>query len=322
MIDRQVRHLSRLIDDLLDVSRINQGKIQLRKEVVDVVPILNSALDTVRPFAETRGHQLSTIYGPGPLRVEADPVRLEQVVVNLLTNAAKYTESGGRIWLHAGSEGADLVIRVRDTGIGMNPDRLPEMFDLFVQGERSIARSEGGLGIGLTLVKSLVEMHGGQVSATSEGPGKGSEFVVRLPAAIGTRGSEAGLSASDRKARAENAHRILVVDDNVDSARGLARLLKLLGHEVRTAGDGEEALAVAADYVPGVVLLDIGLPGMDGYQVARELRKQADSKDALIVAISGYGQDEDRRRAKEAGFDFHFVKPLDHAALLSVLETR
>jgi CheY-like chemotaxis protein len=286
VIERQVKQLTRLIDDLLDVSRITRGKIQLREEVVDIGPILNSAVDTVRPLIEERKHELVVSFRSGALRVKADPVRLEQIVVNLLTNAAKYTESGGRIWLTAEPCRSDVAIRVRDTGIGIPPEKLPQMFELFVQGDRSLARSEGGLGIGLTLVEKLVEMQGGTVSATSEGPGKGSEFLVRFPAVASPARVDAPLLApQDDEGR--HASRILIVDDNADPARGLARLLKLLGHEVRMAHDGAEATAAAESYRPDFVLLDIGLPGMDGYEVARQLRRSETCRNAVIIGVSG-----------------------------------
>jgi CheY-like chemotaxis protein len=238
-------------------------------------------------------------------------------VVNLLTNGAKYTESGGSLWLTAGQDGADVVIQVRDNGLGIPPEKLAEMFELFVQGDRTAARSEGGLGIGLTLVKTLVEMHGGTVTASSSGPGEGSQFTVRLPA-VTSAGSEPvqGLCV---KSSGKPASRILVVEDNIDAATGLARLLQLHGHDVHTAQDGPEAIRAAEAYRPDAVLLDIGLPGMDGYEVARELRRQEACKKSIIVAVSGYSQEEDRRRGREAGFNFHLVKPVDHEALLNLL---
>ncbi len=318
VIERQVKQLARLIDDLLDVSRINSGKIQIRKEVVDIGPILNNAVDTVRPFVEERKHKLFVSFGAGSLRVNADPVRLEQIAVNLLTNAAKYTESEGSIWLTVEQTETDVVIQVRDTGIGIPPDQLPEMFELFAQGDRSLARSEGGLGIGLTLVKSLVEMHQGTITASSEGLGKGSEFTVRFPAVRSPQVEAVKALATENESETR-ASRILVVDDNADSANGLARLLKLLGHHVHTAHDGLDAISIARTYRPDVVLLDIGLPDMDGYEVARRLRKQETCKDSIIVAISGYGQAEDRRRGREAGFNHHLVKPVDQDVLLTLL---
>jgi PAS domain S-box-containing protein len=323
VIERQVTHLARLIDDLLDVSRITRGKIQLRKAVVDAVPILNSAVETVRPLIEDRKHELTVSFRAGPLHTKADPVRLEQVVVNLLTNAAKYTESGGRIWLTAERVGSEVVLQVEDNGIGIAPEKLPQMFELFAQGDRALARSEGGLGIGLTLVKRLVEMHHGTIHASSEGPGKGSRFVVRLPAAEESPSREVPAVAPKTTGRnGKPASRILVVDDNADGAKGLARLLKLLGHDVRTASDGPEAIEAARAYRPDIVLLDIGLPGIDGYEVARRLREDERCRSSVIIAVSGYGQEEDRRRAREAGFDHHLVKPIDHDALISVLSKR
>jgi PAS domain S-box-containing protein len=320
VVQRQVKHLARLLDDLLDVSRISRGKIQLREEVVDAALIINSAVETVRPLIDGRKHELTVSFRAGPLRVKADPVRLEQVVVNLLTNAARYTPPGGRVWLTAERDGADVVIEVRDTGVGIPPEHLPQMFELFTQGHHTLARTEGGLGIGLTLVKNLVEMHGGTVVASSEGEGQGSQFAVRLPAVEAPPAEPAPApQAADRTAA--RASRILVVDDNADSARGLARLLKLLGHEVRTAHDGPAAVAAARAECPDVVLLDIGLPGMDGYEVARQLRETQNGHRPVIIGVSGYGQEDDRRRAREAGFDHHLVKPIDHDTLLSLLSS-
>jgi PAS domain S-box-containing protein len=316
VIDRQLSHLSRMIDDLLDVSRITRGKIRLRVEPLEVLSAVNSAVEAVRPLVAERKHELTVTLTPGALLVRADPTRLEQVVVNLLTNAAKYTPSGGHIRLNAGREAGEVVLRVRDDGMGIPPEMLPKMFELFAQGERSIARSEGGLGIGLTIVRKLVELHGGTIAAASEGPGRGSEFVVRLPA-IDEAPARAGHRGPPPAAAARPA-RILVVDDNADTARGMARLLKLAGHEVWLAGDGREAIELALAHRPGFVLLDIGLPVMDGYEVARRLRDQG-LAEAVIVAISGYGQDEDRRRSREAGINHHLVKPVDPDRLLELL---
>ena len=316
VLERQVRHLSRLIDDLLDISRITRGMIELRREVLDAAPILGHSVEAVRPLVEGRKHELTVSIGGRPLWVEADPTRLEQVVVNLLTNSAKYTESGGHIRLSAGREGDDIVVKVEDDGVGIPPDQLPRMFELFAQGDRSLARSEGGLGIGLTLVKALVEMHGGTIEASSGGPGLGSEFTVRLPAAPAPLRAEPESSRGQATAR---GLKILVVDDNVDTARGLAKLLGLIGHDVRVAHTGPDGVQAAREHRPEVVLLDIGLPGMDGYEVAAALRRDESTREALIIAVSGYGQDQDRARSKEAGFDHHLIKPVDYDLLLALL---
>ena len=317
IISRQLKHLSRLIDDLLDVSRISRGKIDLRRSVVDVGPILDSAIETVRPLAEERKHRLLVSIDREGLWADVDPTRLEQVATNLLVNAAKYSENEGTIRLSAAKQGDRIVISIKDQGVGIPPEKLPEMFELFAQGDRSLARSEGGLGIGLTVVKKLVELHGGTVHATSEGPGRGSEFTVAIPAAARAGGAE---RAADRPEPARRPPgRVLVVDDNVDTARGLARLLKLTGHQVHVVHGGPEAIEAAREFRPEVVLLDIGLPGMDGYRVAATLRREEFGQHAAIVAVSGYGQEEDRRRSREAGFDHHLVKPVDLDDLLALL---
>ena len=252
--------------------------------------------------------------------MEADPTRLEQVVTNLLNNAAKYTDPGGKVWVTAQLAGSEVVLRVRDTGIGIAPDMLPKVFDLFVQAERRLDRSQGGVGIGLTLVKKLVEMHGGRVEASSAGPGRGSEFVVRLPAADDPR-AEGQAAARSRSAVPPPlpCRRALVVDDNVDAADSLALLLRLSGQEVRVAHDGPTALLAAQAFRPELVLLDLGMPGMDGYEVARRLRQQPESRTALVVALTGWGQDSDRRRSAEAGFDRHLVKPVEPSDLEKLL---
>ena len=320
VIGRQMHHLTRLIDDLLDVSRISRGKIELRRDLIDATPILESAAATVKALVEERKHTLEVAIDRGNLWVGADPTRLEQVVVNLLNNAAKYSENSGRIRLEARSESGQVVIQVSDQGMGIAPEKLPQMFELFAQGDRSLARSEGGLGIGLTVVKKLVEMHGGTISARSEGVGKGSDFTIRLPSASKPAATRTDAPTSPSTATEPRKARILVVDDNIDTARGMARLLKLIGHTIATAHSGPEAIEAARQHRPDFVLLDIGLPGMTGYEVAARLRQEESCQGAVIIAVSGYGQDEDRRRSKESGFDHHLIKPLDHDALLALLE--
>jgi signal transduction histidine kinase/DNA-binding response OmpR family regulator len=320
MMDRQVQHLVRLVDDLLDLSRITSGKIRLQRKPVDVGAVLARAAETCRPLIDQRRHRLTVAPPPRPLAVEGDEVRLTQVVGNLLNNAAKYTEESGQIWVSAGREGGDAVIRVRDTGVGIPPEMLGSIFELFTQIDRSLDRSQGGLGIGLTLVRQLVELHAGRVEASSLGPGRGSEFVVRLPA-LPAEPADAPRPAPEPAAARGPARRVLVVDDNRDAAESLGLLLEVAGHQVRLCHDGPSALQAAEEYQPEVVLLDIGLPAMDGYQVARQLRARPTTRQALLVALTGYGQEEDLRRAREAGFDHHLVKPADLETLTGLLAT-
>jgi CheY-like chemotaxis protein len=303
---------------LLDVSRITRGKIQLRKSKVNVFPVFNSAIESVRSLLEERQHRLTTSYATD-LILDADATRLEQIVVNLLSNAAKYTEKNGQISFSAQREHNEIVVRVRDTGVGIAPEQLSSVFEPFVQGDRSLERSAGGLGIGLTLVRKLTELHGGTVSARSEGPGKGSEFTLRFPAASETV-AQASSPPKRFQATTRKPARVLVVDDNEDLAHGLARLLEIHGHHVRIAYDGPAGVKIAKEWRPEFVLLDIGLPGMDGYQVVALLRHDQNTKDAVIVAISGYGQEEDRNRSKQAGFDHHLVKPISSDDLIKVLD--
>jgi PAS domain S-box-containing protein len=314
-IQRQSRHLSRIIEDLLDISRINLGKLELRREIVDAGLILDSAAHAVKTLVEGRNHTLEVTTESGNLWVDADPTRLEQIVVNLLNNAAKYSENGGHIQLSGGQESGDIVIRVKDSGIGIPPEKLPEMFQLFTQGDHSSSRSEGGLGVGLTMVKKLVEMHGGNIAAHSEGMGKGSEFVVRMPAAKHAPSTP----TTKGPPLVGRTFRIVVVDDNVDTAKGMAILLQLTGHDVVIAHSGPEAIQAAHIHRPELILLDIGLPGMDGYQVAEQLRQDPRCKDCVIVAASGYGKEEDFHRSSAAGFDYHLVKPIDFNALSLLL---
>jgi PAS domain S-box-containing protein len=321
MMERQVHQLVRLVDDLLDVSRVMRGKIELRREPVELATVVARAVETAQPLIQVRGHRLDLSIPPESLLLDADPVRLAQVVGNLLTNAAKYTEANGRIWLNAEQESGRAVLRVRDNGIGIAPDVLPHVFDLFMQVDYAATRSQGGLGIGLTLVKNLVEMHGGTVEARSEGLGRGCEFVVRLPllSTAHRKSGEGGISPPQIEPVRASGHRLLVVDDNRDAAVSLAMLLQLQGHEVKVAHDGPAALALAASYRPHVVFLDLGMPGMDGYEVAQRIRRQPGQENVVLAALTGWGQQEDRRRTAEAGFNHHLVKPPEPKAVEGLL---
>jgi CheY-like chemotaxis protein len=318
MMGRQVQHLGRLVDDLLDLSRIARGKMHLRREWVDLGQAVQRAADASRSLVHARRHELIVSVQVPPARLLADPLRLEQILTNLLNNAARYTPEGGRIWLTAATEGGEAVVRVRDTGIGIPPEMLSRIFGLFAQVERQQERTEGGLGIGLSLVKSLTELHGGTVEAHSDGPGRGSEFVVRCPLPTDAPPQSAPVTLEE-PAAAERTLRVLLVDDNVDGAQSLAMLLRLWGHEVAVAHDGAAALPVAAAQRPQIALLDIGLPGMDGYELARRLRAQPGLGQTALVALTGWDQEEDRRRSQEAGFAHHLVKPVDLAALQELL---
>jgi PAS domain S-box-containing protein len=321
MAERQVGHMTRLVDDLLDLSRISRGLIRLLKVPLNVAQPVEQAVEGVQPLVRERRLNLSVSLPPEPVYVEADPTRLQQIVGNLLGNAAKYTDPGGTILLTAGQEGSELVLRVRDTGIGILPDMLPRIFDLFVQAERRLDRSHGGLGIGLTLVRKLVELHGGSVTAHSQGQGKGSEFVVFLPALTAEQKSELLRNPPEVQPPPASAapRRILVVDDNVDAAESLATLLRLDGHEVRVVCDGPAAVTVAQSDWPEMVVLDLGMPGMDGFEVARQIRGRPGTKHVLLVAVTGWAQEEDRRRCAEAGFDGHLPKPVEWNALRQFL---
>jgi PAS domain S-box-containing protein len=322
VIARQTTYLVRLVDDLLDVSRITSGRLILQKEPVDFGVAIDRAVESSRPLIDTRGQTLEVRLPDTTVWVDGDLIRLTQMVVNILNNAAKYTPQGGRIGVVLTSEEGTAELRVRDSGIGIPSELLTRIFDLFTQGSRTLDRSEGGLGIGLTLVQRLATLHGGTVEAQSAGANQGSEFIVRLPAIAAARirsrgvGEQEALSARP----AQVSRRVLVVDDNRDATESMALLLGLWGHQTRTAHDGATALEIAAQFQPEIVLLDIGLPGMDGYEVARRLRAVPGAKDAFLVAMTGYGQEEDRRRTREAGFARHFVKPADPLVLRRVLD--
>lgn len=316
LMQRQLTHLVRLVDDLLDVSRIVTGKLTFRKEPTDLASIIQRAAEETQPAIDARGHELMVSLPMRPIIIDADAVRIAQVISNLLVNASKYTDKPSRIWLTVDRDGGEVVIRVRDQGIGIAPDVLPKIFNLFVQADDSLARSLGGLGIGLTVVKRIVETHGGSVSAASEGQGKGSEFIVRLPISQAMATVSRGI-APPRLAAAQR--RVLVVDDNVDAALTISTLLKAWGHDTQTVFNGPAALEAARTFRPEIVLLDIGLPGMSGYEVAQQLRSEATSPDVVIAALTGYGQESDRRRSLEAGFDFHIVKPPDPTILETLM---
>jgi signal transduction histidine kinase len=322
VIERQTRQMTRLIDDLLDIARITSNKLELRWERVAVAEMLNAAVETSKPLIDQYEHQLHVEVPSEQIRIDGDMVRLAQVVSNLLNNAAKYTKKGGQIWLTVSHTTKEVEIIIRDTGIGISASLLPRIFEMFTQADRAKYASAGGLGIGLTLVRRLVEMHGGTIAAHSEGLDRGSEFTVRLPVAEFQPGQPDATTAGKLKTTGATAAplRILVVDDNLDSADSLGLLMKLLGHEVRIVHDGRSAVEAANEFKPRVVLLDIGLPDMNGYQAAQEIRQQAGGKDAVLIAVTGWGEDIDRQRSKEAGFDHHLVKPLDPDALTSLLE--
>jgi PAS domain S-box-containing protein len=323
ILARQARHMVRQVDDLLDVSRISRGAIELRRERIELAQVVNQAVETVRPICENLQHELTVTLPPRPIAVHGDPVRLAQVVGNLLNNACKFTDRGGRIRLAIEEDGEQAVIRVRDTGIGIAAGELSRIFEIFAQVDTSLERSREGLGLGLALVKSLVEMHGGSVEAKSAGIGQGSEFVVRLPLAPGLPSAPPPAARpvpSSDKPPATACRRVLVVDDNRDAAKSLAMLLKLMGHQVDTAHDGLEGVARAATFRADIILLDIGMPGLNGYEAARRIRQQNGHPAPKLVALTGWGQEEDRRRSAEAGFDAHLVKPVDVAALTRLVE--
>ena len=318
MMERQLAQMVRLVDDLLDVSRITTGKLGIRKALLEVQAAIRDAIETARPFVEARRHQLEVQLPSQPISIEGDRTRLAQVFANLLHNAAKYTEPGGYITLSLAEEDDQAVVRVRDTGIGLAPESLAAIFDMFVQVDRTLERTQAGLGVGLTLSRQLVTLHGGTIEAKSGGVGKGSEFTVRLPLA------GAALANADpevRRLRARQSRRILLADDNADFADSLAELFAARGHEVRVAHNGAEALAAAAAFNPDFAFLDIGMPKVHGYEVARRLRDMPATSECVLVAVTGWGQEDDRQRAREAGFDRHILKPVDPAEIDLILDS-
>jgi signal transduction histidine kinase len=310
IIERQVQLLARLVDDLLDVARITRGKLELRKHRVTVREVLSAAIETARPLLEGAGHTLRSEVADGDFMLYADAQRLSQVFANVLNNACKYTPPGGTIWLRAHAEAGELVVSVRDTGIGLTPEQCEQVFDLFVQADASFERTRGGLGIGLTLVRQLVEMHDGSVTAHSRGLGHGSEFVIRIPIAVGTD-EASGDSTKMRQSLAKRALRILIVDDNRDGADMLALTLGILGHQVTTVYEPVKAIAVAQSFLPDIAFLDIGMPELNGYELAALLRRQPWASHLMLVALTGWGQEESRQLSAAAGFDEHLVKPVE-----------
>lgn len=320
VIERQVAHLSRLVDDLLDVSRIIRGRIELKREVVEVAELVRSAIEMAGPLLEQRGHTLQLQVPAQDLRVEGDPTRLHQVISNLLTNSAKYTPHGGTVAVVAQREDDCVVLTVRDSGIGIAPEVLPHVFDLFVQERQALDRAQGGLGIGLAIVRSLVERHGGVVSAHSDGPGRGSEFSVRLPAIEDARTRNTPVQGTAAPTDGAGSVRVLIVDDNEDAAEMLGLLLRDGGYDVRVANDSPSALRIVSEFSPHIAFLDIGLPVMDGYELAARLRGMPGLSGMQLVAVTGYGQDRDRRNSAQAGFDHHLVKPVAIADIEAMLK--
>jgi len=319
VIDRQVHHMTRLLEDLLDVSRISHNKLDLRKERIILGDVILSAIETSRPAIDAGGHEFTLDIPPEPVYVDADPVRLAQVFSNLLNNAARYTERGGHIRLDAVRNGREVKVSVKDDGIGITPKMLPHVFDMFSQGQRLPDGSQSGLGIGLSLVRGLVELHGGRIEAKSGGPGRGSEFIVRLPIPERTDAPRAGVPVEGTPPKFIK-RRLLIVDDLQDSADTLALMLRMMGHDVETAYDGEAGVAAAARMRPDIALLDIGMPKLNGYEAARRIRRQPWGKDMFLVALTGWGQENDRNRTQEAGFDYHIVKPADPTELMKLME--
>jgi CheY-like chemotaxis protein/two-component sensor histidine kinase len=318
LMGRQLEQMVRLVDDLLDVSRITRNKLELRRQKVDLATVLHSAVETSRPMIDHMKHELTVDLPRQTILVDADLTRLAQVFSNLLNNSAKYMDRGGHIWLTAHREGSDVVVSVRDAGIGIPSDKLAHIFEMFSQVDGALERSQGGLGIGLTLVKRLIEMHGGHIEARSDGLGKGAEFIVRLPVVVDAY-VRCDSSHREEAAVPKSSLRILIVDDNRDGADSLAMLLRFMGNETRTAYDGQEGVDAAEEFRPAVVLLDIGLPTLDGMEACRRIRSQPWGKNIVLIAVTGWGQEEDRRLTHEAGFDHHMVKPVNPTDLMQLL---
>jgi signal transduction histidine kinase/CheY-like chemotaxis protein len=317
MMERQLKQLVLLVNDLLDVSRIATGKLELHKVRLDLAAVLREAMETCRPLIDSLGHTLTFTLPPEPILLDADSTRLGQVFLNLLNNAAKYSEPGGRISLSAVLDGGEVVVSIRDAGIGIAAAQLPRIFDVFVQVDTSWKRSQGGLGIGLSLVNEFVGLHGGRVEARSEGPGKGSEFIVHLPLAVGAAEAAPPLDLIEKASGPQR--RVLVVDDNRDAAESLAMLLRIKGHDALTAYDGDAGAAAVPVFRPELILMDIGMPKLDGYDAARRIRAEPWGREPILVALTGWGADTDRQRTRDAGFDQHMVKPVDVDVLVRMI---
>ena len=320
LMERQVNHMVRLVDDLLDLDRIGRGRVELRKERIELATVVQSAVEASHPIIEVHSHALTVTLPHEPTVLIADPIRLAQIISNLLNNAAKYTEPGGHIWLTVERRGGDALVSVRDTGIGIAAEHLSTIFEMFSQVAPALERSQGGLGIGLALVRGLVELHGGSIEARSGGIGKGSEFIVRLPLVVVPTLEQTREPAEDRQVSFSRKWRILVADDNQDTANSWAEILKIMGHETRTAYDGLEAFQAAETFRPDLVLLDVGMPKMNGYEIAHKIRERFWGEKMVLIALTGWGQEEDRQRSKEAGFDHHLVKPIKVATLNELLK--
>jgi signal transduction histidine kinase/ActR/RegA family two-component response regulator len=318
ILERQVNHMVRLVDDLMDISRITRGKVELRREPIELAAVIGSAVETSKPLIDAAGQDLVLNISPEPMPLMADPVRLAQVFSNLLNNSSKYSDARATIWVRARPIDGEVVVSVRDSGVGIAADMLPRVFDMFEQAATALPRARGGLGIGLTLVRSLVQLHGGTVEALSAGIGQGSEFMVRLPLSPVER-NQPSTGTTDEHAAGLVDLRVLVVDDDRDAADSLGNMLKCLGAEASVTYSGAAALDAFDDFHPHVALLDIGMPGIDGYELARRIRSQRRHRDIALIALSGWGGDEDKRRSLEAGFDYHLIKPPDVDALKALV---